>query len=139
MAQDKSVKASLPEYGKGDIRKIFMVLAAIQKLQDEAAKARKAGVSKAGEPKAVPGASLQKLVDATGLDKKTIFVSIRAATLQAGVHVAQDGPVYRIADWGPLLSPAGAILALKGRLEGSFTQDGVVVDDPLPARPRPKD
>ncbi|MCW3587377.1 hypothetical protein [Burkholderia cenocepacia] len=117
MAQGKSGKATLPEYGKGDFRKTAMVLAAMQRLQSPE-----------------KGVSLMSLVDATGLDKKTIFVAIRTATVQAGVHVAQDGALYRITNWGPLISPEGATLALKGRLVGRFTQDGVVIDDPLPPR-----
>lgn len=117
MAQGKGGKAPLPEYGKGDFRKTVMVLAAMQRLQSPE-----------------KGVSLMSLVDATGLDKKTIFVAIRTATVQAGVHVAQERALYRITNWGPLISPEGAALALKGRLVGRFTQDGVVIEDPLPPR-----
>lgn len=94
-----------------------MVLAAIQGLQS-----------------ARQGASLVQLVEATGLDKKTVFNLIRVATMQAGVHIKQVKANYRIVDWGPLLLPEGAALALTGNLEGSFVQDGALVDEPIPPR-----
>lgn len=96
-----------------------MVLAAVQTLQDDQ-----------------EGASLLRLVEATGLDKKTVFSSIRLATMQAGVHVEQSKASYRIVDWGPLLLPEGAALALKGKLDGRFIQDGLVVAEPIPPRPK---
>ncbi|MFX1767943.1 hypothetical protein PWP93_36345 [Paraburkholderia sp. A1RI-2L] len=119
MTQSKSVKMSPPQYGKGDFRKVLMVLAAVQNLQDDD-----------------QGASLLRLVDATGLDKKTVFSSLRLATMQAGVHVEQVKACYRIVDWGPLLLPQGAALALKGKLDGRFIQDGSVVPEPIPPRPK---
>lgn len=81
-----------------------------------------------------PGATLLDLVGMTGLDKKTVFTSIRTATVQMGVHIKQEGPRYEISDWGRLLTPEGAVDALNGSLVGSFTQDGVVIKDPLPPR-----
>lgn len=117
MTQIKSVKVSPPEYGKGDFRKVLMVLAALQNLQGDE-----------------QGVSLLQLVDATGLDKKTVFLSIRVATMQAGVQIEQVKASYRIVDWGPLLLPEGAALALKGKLDGRFIQDGSVVAEPIPPR-----
>lgn len=119
MTQSKSAKVSPPEYGKGDFRKVLMVLAALQSLQDDR-----------------QGVSLLQLVDATGLDKKTVFSSIRLATMQTGVHIEQVKASYRIVDWGPLLLPQGAALALKGKLDGRFIQDGSVVAEPIPPRPK---
>lgn len=149
MTQEQSENANPPAYEKGDFRKTVMVLAAIRRLQDEAA-IEKAAIEKAktkagtaGEkarlkeqkPR-VPGATIVRIASATGLDKKTIISAIRIASVQAGVHVTKERAVYEISDWGPLLSPKGALLALEGRLEGSFTEDGVLVDDPLPAYER---
>lgn len=91
-----------------------MVVAAIDKLQTDV------------------GVSLLALTEATGLDKKTVFSSIRIATVQAGVQIEQEGPLYRLMSWGPALVQEGAELALRGRLNGRFVQDGVTISDPLP-------
>jgi hypothetical protein len=113
MVQGKKAKAEPPAYAKGDFRRTAMVLGAVQ---------------------TCPGATLLDLVGMTGLDKKTVFTALRTATVQMGVHIKQEGPRYEISDWGRLLTPEGAVDAFNGTLVGSFTQDGAVIDDPLPQR-----
>lgn len=82
-------------YPKGDLRRMLLVLAAIDDL---------------------PGATLVKIAERTGLDKKTVFNLIHQASVQAHVGIIKTGPVYMITDWGPVIKRAGAKLALTGAL-----------------------
>jgi hypothetical protein len=116
-----------PVYGKGDFRRILIVLAAISELQvsaNELKKLEKRGAS-SSEIQAV-GASLVRIVERTGLDNKTVHNAIRIACAQTGVHIEQTNFKYQILDWGPLLSPHGARLALTGDLVGTFVKEGEV-------------
>lgn len=85
----------VPQYPKGDLRRMLSVLAAIDTITD---------------------ATLLKLVARTGIDKKTVTMLVQQAIEQAGVRVEKDGAVYRLIDWGPVFKKGGAILALKGAL-----------------------
>jgi hypothetical protein len=82
-------------YPKGDFRRTLSVLAAIDALQT---------------------ATLVKIVERTGIDKKTVTSLIEQARLQTGVVVSKNGAVYAIEDWGPVIKRAGAKLALIGAL-----------------------
>ncbi len=62
------------------------------------------------------GATLVQIVESTGLDKKTITYLIAQASIQLAINITKTGPVYRIVDWGPVIKPAGAKLALTGAL-----------------------
>ncbi len=85
----------IPQYPKGDLRRLLAVLAAID---------------------APGGATLVQIVARTGLDKKSITRLIGQAIEQASVEVDKDGPVYRITSWGEILKRAGVKKALTGAL-----------------------
>ncbi|KKN85100.1 hypothetical protein LCGC14_0282690 [marine sediment metagenome] len=82
-------------YPKGDLRRMLAVLGAIEGMRD---------------------ATLVKIVARTGIDKKTVTTLIAQAGEQARVLIDKNGPVYEIADWGPVFKKAGAKMALTGAL-----------------------
>ncbi len=82
-------------YPKGDLRRMLLVLGAID---------------------AMPDATLVKIVARTGLDKKTVTNLIQHAAEQAHVFIVKSGPVYAITDWGPVIKKSGARMALTGAL-----------------------
>lgn len=82
-------------YPKGDLRRMLLVLGAID---------------------AMPDATLVKIVARTGLDKKTVSNLIQHAAEQAHVCIVKKGPVYAITEWGPVIKKTGAKLALTGAL-----------------------
>lgn len=84
-----------PTYPKGDLRRMLMVLGAI----DEA-----------GE------ATLVQIATRTGLDNKTVSDLIAKAQEQAGVVIAKTGAKYSITDFGPVLKKKGVNLSLRGAL-----------------------
>lgn len=84
-----------PQYPKGDLRRMLAVLAAIDSLES---------------------ATLVKLAERTGIDKKTVTNLIEQAREQAGVAVAKNGAVYSIEEWGPVIKKAGAKMCLAGAL-----------------------
>ena len=83
----------IPQYPKGDLRRMLVVLAAIDTPQ---------------------GSSLVRIAQRTGLDKKSITRLIDQAGEQAAVSIAKEGAVYRIVDWGPVIKRNGAKIALSG-------------------------
>lgn len=83
-------------YPKGDLRRMLIVLAAMDSPQ---------------------GASLVRIAQATGLDKKSVTRLIDQAREQASVSIAKNGAVYSIVDWGPIIKKTGAKLALTGALK----------------------
>jgi hypothetical protein len=85
----------VPQYPKGDLRRMLAVLAAIDSM----------------EP-----ATLVKLAERTGIDKKTVSNLIEQAREQAGVMVSKNGPAYTIEDWGPVIKKNGAKMSLTGAL-----------------------
>ena len=85
----------VPQYPKGDLRRMLCVLAAIDTIAD---------------------ATLLKLVARTGIDKKTVNMLVQQAVEQAGVRIEKDVTVYRLVDWGPVIRKDGARLALIGAL-----------------------
>ena len=86
------------DYDKGDLRRMLAVLAAID---------------------ANDGATLLRIVERTGIDKRSVTHLIEKACLQAGVQIAKDGATYRVEHWGPVIKRAGAKLALVGELLGT--------------------
>lgn len=90
-----------PHYPKGDFRRTLSVLAAIDSLQT---------------------ATLVRIVERTGIDKKTVTSLIEQARLQTGVVVLKEGAVYTIEDWGPVIKKAGAKLALTGALNAPIIE-----------------
>lgn len=83
----------VPQYGKGDIRRLFVLLAAIDQLERP---------------------TLVNLVNLTGHNKGTIAVDIEKIGVQLGVVIAKNGPIYRIEDWGAILKKIGVKKHLKG-------------------------
>lgn len=84
-----------PQYPKGDLRRMLSVLAAIDSLES---------------------ATLVRVAERTGIDKKTITNLIDQARLQAGVVIAKNGAVYSIEEWGPVIKMTGAKMCLTGAL-----------------------
>lgn len=84
-----------PHYAKGDFRRTLSVLAAIDSLKP---------------------ATLVKIVERTGIDKKTITSIIEQARVQIAVNISKNGAVYAIEDWGPVVKKTGAKMALTGAL-----------------------
>lgn len=85
----------VPQYPKGDLRRMLAVLAAID--------LRK-------------GATLLEIVGLTGIDKKTVTRLIVQAQQQAGVELSKEVYTYRVVDWGPVIRRRGLELVLKGML-----------------------
>ena len=81
-------------FPKGDFRRLAAVLHAIDQLQP---------------------ATLVRIAAATGLDKRTVTGLVAQAD-QAGVTIAKEGPVYTIADWGPVIRKSGLRKLLTGVL-----------------------
>jgi len=88
-------KETAPKYAKGDLRRMLMVLGAIQE---------------AG------GATLVQIAVRSGLDKKTVSDLIVKAREQASVAISKTGSVYCIESWGPVFKCDGAKKALQGAL-----------------------
>lgn len=84
-----------PQYPKGDLRRMLAVLAAID---------------------ALAPATLVKLAERTGIDKKTVTNLIDQAREQAGVIVVKSGAQYTIEEWGPIIKKSGAKMCLNGAL-----------------------
>jgi hypothetical protein len=84
-----------PQYPKGDLRRMLAVLAAIDSLES---------------------ATLVKLAERTGIDKKTVTNLIDQACTQAGVLIEKNGAVYSIREWGPVIKKNGARMCLTGAL-----------------------
>jgi hypothetical protein len=89
----RMTKKEIPQYPKGDFRRLLAVLAAID--GDE-------------------GATLVQIVAKTRLDKKSVTHLIAQAREQAGVNITKTGPTYHIADWGEIIKRAGAKKVLTG-------------------------
>ncbi|MFI4927880.1 MAG: hypothetical protein ACHP7E_09375 [Burkholderiales bacterium] len=87
--------AAVSHYPEGDLRRLLVVLAAIDVLTD---------------------ATLMRIADLTGLDEPTITTLIAMAVQQAGVKIEKDGAAYRLVNWGPVIKRSGAKLALAGEL-----------------------
>lgn len=85
----------IPVYPKGDLRRMLMVLGAIEEGN---------------------GATLVQIAARTGLDNKTVSDLIGKAAEQASVGIQKTGAKYRIANLGPVFKKVGVNLALTGAL-----------------------
>ena len=74
-------------FPRGDVRRLFIVLAAIDALGDEA--------------------TIVQISENTGVNKGQIATVIEQAREQLGMHIDKAGPVYRIRRWGKLVNPDG--------------------------------
>jgi 2-hydroxychromene-2-carboxylate isomerase len=97
---DQQLKQA-PPYPKGDLRRMLVVLGAIDELRP---------------------ATLVRIAERTGLDKKTIINLIDQARIQAGVKVDKDKAVYSITEWGPVIKREGALDYLRGALNAPTMQ-----------------
>lgn len=59
-------------------------------------------------------ATLVKLAERTGIDKKTVTNLIEQAREQAGVVIVKSGAQYSIEEWGPIIKKTGAKNVLNG-------------------------
>lgn len=80
-----------PKYTKGDLRRMLVVLGAI----DENG-----------------GATLVQIAARTGLDNKTVSDLIVKAQEQADVSIDKTGAMYRITQIGPVFKKTGLTMAL---------------------------
>lgn len=76
----------VPQYPKGDARRLFVLLAAIEKLSRP---------------------TLIALANYTGHNKGTIDADVAKLCEQYGVKIERDGPVFQIVDWGDILKQSG--------------------------------
>jgi hypothetical protein len=83
----------VPQYPKADARRLFVLLAAIDRLERP---------------------TLTSLADFTGHNKGTIDADVARLAEQYGVVVAKTGPVYSIEYWGEILKKAGVKKVLQG-------------------------
>lgn len=76
-----------PLYTKGDLRRMLMVLGAID---------------------AEPGITVARIAALTRLARKTVDVLIRQAVEQAAVVIEKRGSGFQIVEWGPVFKAEGA-------------------------------
>lgn len=81
------------QYPKGDARRLFVILAAIDSLERP---------------------TLTTLVACTGHNKGTIPGDIDKLREQFGVDIVKDGAVYGVKSWGDLLKKNGVKKLLRG-------------------------
>lgn len=86
---------TIPAYPKRDLRRMLMVLGAIDELKS---------------------ATLTEIATRTGLDKKTVSDLIKKAVSQTAVKIEKEDIKYRILDLGPVFKKTGVNLALTGAL-----------------------
>lgn len=65
--------------------------------------------------------TLVRIVERTGIDKKTVTHLIEQARVQAGVEIEKNGPVYQLINWGAVIKKEGAKKALTGALNTPYT------------------
>lgn len=95
------VNKSKPTYPKGDLRRMLMVLGAIQE---------------------TGGATLVQIVARTCLDKKTVSDLIAKSQEQAGVKIVKAGANYSITELGQVFKSSGLKLALQGVLNAPIIE-----------------
>jgi len=66
-------------------------------------------------------ATLVKLAERTGIDKKIVTNLVGQAREQAGVVVVKNGNTYFIEDWGPVIKKRGTTMCLTGALNAPKT------------------
>ena len=75
------------KFPRGDVRRLLLVLAAIDALGDQA--------------------TIVQISETTGINKGQIATMVEQAREQLGMHIDKAGPVYRIRRWGKLVNPDG--------------------------------
>jgi len=83
----------VPQYPKGDARRLFVVLAAIEKLSRP---------------------TLTTLAAYTGHNKGTIDAGVVKLVEQYGVEIDRDGPVFVLRSWGDVLKQQAVKKILSG-------------------------
>ncbi|MFM0265491.1 hypothetical protein [Paraburkholderia sediminicola] len=83
----------VPQYPKGDARRLFVVLAAIGHLER---------------------ATLVTLAQYTGHNKGTINADVERLREQYGVDIKKDGATYSVRSWGAILKKGGVKEHLRG-------------------------
>lgn len=78
--------SQLIEYPKGDVRRLFVLLAAIDVL---------------------PRPTLTSLAAFTGHNKGTIDPDVQKLRDQFGVDIVRDGPIFSVRSWGLILKKQG--------------------------------
>lgn len=85
-------KHGVVQYPKGDVRRLFVLLASIDKLERP---------------------TLTSLAEFTGHSKGNIDHDVQKICEQLCVKIVKDGPVYSIVDWGDIVKKTGVKRALK--------------------------
>lgn len=80
------------QFPKGDARRLFVLLAAIDTLERP---------------------TLTTLAEYTGHNKGTIPADVEKLRDQYGVNIAKDGPVFFIKSWGEVLKKTGVKSIIK--------------------------
>lgn len=83
----------VPQYPKGDVRRLFVLLSAIDQLERP---------------------TLTSLANFTGHNKGTIDADVFKLREQFGVSIDRDGPVFRLRSWGEVLKKNGVKAHLRG-------------------------
>ena len=86
------------QYPPGDVRRLFVLLAAIDLLERP---------------------TLSAIADLTSLNLETIEAGIAQLHAQFGVQILRQGHAYHIESWGDVLKKAGVIKRMKETGEGS--------------------
>jgi len=84
-------KHGVPQYPKGHVGRLLVVLAAIDKLRP---------------------ATATTVAELTGLSKGNIDSYVASLNAELGVSIVKNGPEYVIESWGDLLKKAGVKKAL---------------------------
>jgi hypothetical protein len=95
MRAETTTTMSTPEpFPKGDVRRLLALALAI-----------------ADEDRA----TLTTLSGRTGHHKQTIQDDVEKLRVQLGIIIEKDGPVYRLASWGPVIKQTGLRKFLRGQ------------------------
>lgn len=86
-------ESGVPQYPKGDARRLFVILAAIDHLDRP---------------------TLTSIAAYTGHNKGTIDADVTKLREQFDVEIEREGPVFVVRSWGDLLRKAGVKKHLKG-------------------------
>ena len=89
----ESNEHGVPQYPKGDARRLFVVLAAIDCLERP---------------------TITSIAAYTGHNKGTIDADVAKLRDQYGVEIDRDGAVFVLRSWGDVLKKAGVKKHLKG-------------------------
>lgn len=97
----------VPQYPKGHAGRLFVTLAAIDRLER---------------------ATATSVAALTGLSKGKIDDYVRVLNSEFGTNIVKEGPEYRVESWGEVLKRAGVKKALIVPFNGT-TMDPIVAND----------